>query len=319
MRVVVTGPTGFVGQCLLPVLLEHGHEITAVARTLPEPRLAPIRWRAVGSFDATIDWPEILDGAEAIVHLAGIAHVLDQSDRAMAMRYHAVNCAATLALARAAIAARVKRFVFMSSVRVHGNARAGTVFHETDVCVPTDEYGRSKLAAEAGLCTLARESSLEVVNLRPPLIYGPGVRANFLRILRWVDRGVPLPLASIANRRSFLYVENLVAAVQLALTHPGAAGQTFLLSDNEDLSTPALIRRLARALGKRARLLPIPASALRLGLGLIGRAADYERLCGDAALDCSHIARTLQFRPPSSVDAGLAETVRWYRQESERD
>lgn len=313
MRVVVTGPTGFIGRRTLSALVAAGHHVIAAARSIPAERDGSVEWRAIGGLETPLDWSPVLAGADAIVHLAGIAHVLDATDEALATRYRAINCEATLALARAAIACGVRRLVFMSSIRVHGNAPNGVIFRETDTCVPSDEYGRSKLDAETGLGRIAQTSALEVVSLRPPLVYGPGVGANFLRLLQWADRGVPLPLGAIRNRRSLIYIDNLTAAIELALVHARTAGQTFLVSDAEDVSTPELLRRMARAAGKSAKLFPVPPSLLRIGLRLIGRGSDYARLCADAALDSAHIRATLGFRPPFTLDAGLAETVKWYR------
>lgn len=314
MHIVVTGATGFIGQRLLPALAGAGHTVIALARSKsayrPHER---VEWRTIPGLESPVAWPNLLEGAGAIVHLAGVAHIVDGSDSELVARYHAVNCEATLALARAAVAAGVRRFVFMSSIRVHGNAQPGTVFRESDTCVPSDEYGRSKLAAEQGLLDIVRAAPLEVVRLRPPLVYGPGVGANFLRLLRWVDRGVPLPFGSIRNRRSFIFVDNLIAAIAAALEHPHAVGQSFLVSDGEDLATPGLLRRLAAAMGRSPRLLGVPPPLLRVGLGLIGRSSDYQRLCGDAALDDAKIRTTLGFAAPHTLDAGLAHTVRWYR------
>lgn len=314
MHIFLTGGTGFVGRPTLQALTAAGHQVVAVShRRANHDDTAGVAWHPIPSLDTRIDWSRLLAGADAVVHLAGVAHIIDGNDAALAARYRAINCDATLALARAAVAAGVKRFVFMSSIRVHGNAAGGTVFHESDACTPSDEYGRSKLAAEDGLRAIARESALQVVCLRPPLVYGPGVGANFLRLLRWVDRGVPLPLGAIGNRRSFVYVDNLVAAIALALTHPRAAGETFLVSDGEYLSTPELLHRMAKAMDRRARLIAMPPGLLHAALRMLGRASDYQRLCGDAALDSAKIRATLGFTPPYSLDEGLAATVRWYR------
>jgi UDP-glucose 4-epimerase len=322
MRILVTGPTGFVGRSVVETLADAGHEVVAAARAVEGHTLndagANVRWIGVGDLAQRVDWSPALQSVDAVVHLAGVAHVLDRTDAEMAGRYHKVNCDATLALARAALDCGVRRFVFLSSARVHGEGAAGMVYRESDECVPVDEYGRSKLAAERGLAAIAKGSVLEPVVLRPPLVYGPGVKANFLRLMRWIRRGVPLPLGAITNRRSMIYLGNLVAAVQTALHHPRAAGGTYLVSDGHDLSTPALIRALAVALGTPARLLAVPSGLLRLGLSAVGRRADYQRLCGDFAVDMARVRSELAFAPALTVEEGLRATARWYLTESAR-
>ena len=207
------------------------------------------------------DWRAALAGIDAIVHLAARAHVLRDSSADAHALYRAVNTLGALRLAEAAAAAGVRRFVFLSSVRVHGERSTGAPFTEASPLVAQDPYGRSKAEAERGLAALAAAGRLEPVILRPPLVYGPGARGNFARLVRLVARGVPLPLGAVRNRRSLIFVGNLVDAIVRSLDDPAAAGETFMVSDGEDVSTPELVRRIARALGKPARLVPVPAGA----------------------------------------------------------
>lgn len=313
MRVLLTGASGFVGNVVARRLAAAGHQVIACVRRAPDDHAGPLRWCAIPDLAGPIDWTPHLAGVDVVAHLAGVAHVLDRSDTGMEARYRAVNTDATLGLAAAAAGAGVGRFLFMSSVRVYGDADRGRPFTAEDSCAPVDAYGRSKLEAERGLATIARETGIETVVLRPPLVYGPGVRANFLRMIEWIDAGRPLPFGAIRNRRSLVGVENLAAAVDCLLAHPQAAGRTFLPSDGEDVSTPELMRRIAAALGRPARLVPIPGALMRLGLAALGRGADYRRLFGSLAVDSAPLRVGLGCRTVASLDQGLQATVAWYR------
>lgn len=299
--IVVTGATGFIGLPLCAHLVRAGTTEVRAAVRRKSALLAGLadqgrlRQVVVGDIGATVDWPAVLAGADAVVHLAGRAHVLDKARDA----FLNINVDATLRLAQAAARARVKRFVFVSS------AKAGTD--------ERDPYGRSKGEAERGLSGVCQDLGLEYVIVRPPLVYGPRVRANFLRLLRLVDSGVPLPLASITNRRSLVFVGNLVDALRACVDHPEAAGQTFSVSDGEAISTPELVRRIARALGRPARLFAFPVGLLALAGRLSGQAQAIERLTGDLLVDASPISAALGWHPPCSMEQGLAETAAWYR------
>ncbi|MGB7543610.1 MAG: NAD-dependent epimerase/dehydratase family protein, partial [Burkholderiales bacterium] len=207
----------------------------------------------------------------------------------------------------------VHRFVFLSSVKVHGEESGARGFGETDAPRPEDAYGRAKLEAERALHEIAAGSGMELAVLRPPLVYGPGVKANFLRLLRWVDSGWPLPFGAVRNRRSLIYTGNLADAIVRAVEHPQAAGATFLVSDADDVSTPELIGRLARALGRTPRLLSVPPRWLLLAGRLTGRADAIRRLTGNLAVDCSAIQTRLGWKPPFTMAHGLAETARWFQ------
>lgn len=316
MRILVTGATGFVGHELCPVLEAQGHEVIAIQRR-PSP---PGASRPTGAGPSQVvvadvsrasDWRPALQGVEAVVHLAALVDVMRDPSAAPLDAFRQVNVAGTLNLARQAAAAGVRRFVFLSSIKVNGEGGA-VPYRETDAAAPQDPYAISKREAEQGLREIAAQSGMEVVILRPPLVYGAGVEANFLRLMQATASGWPLPFGRVENRRSLLYLGNLVDAIQLCLEHPAAAGKTYLLSDGEDVSTPELIRRLARAMGRPARLLPVPPAWFALAGRLLGKRQEVARLLGSLAVDSSLIRRELGWMPPYSLDAGLAETARHY-------
>lgn len=310
---LVTGGAGFVARHVIPALTARGWAVRAVVRRDGDPVPAGAEVSAVGDLlDA--DWDSRLRGVSAIVHLAARAHRMGESGPDAEARYQRDNVDVTAVLADAAARAKVSRFVFVSSVKAMGESTPiDSPWDEGSPCVPVDAYGRTKLAAERALTAHSARSGLPVVILRPPLLYGPQVKANMQRLLSWIERGFPLPLASVRNSRSLLYVGNLADAICTCLEHPGAAGQTFLLSDGEDLSTPGLIRCLARALGKRAGLFPMPPRALLWGARLAGRSSEAERLLGSLRVNSSKIRDLLGWKPPFTVDAGLLETARGFR------
>lgn len=302
--VVVTGAGGFVGLPLCSLLVRSGADVRAAVRresaalaelTTDATTRGRLRQVVVGDLTTATDWSAALDGAEAVVHLAARVHVAaGPADRD---RFREINIDATLRLAEAAARARVRRLVFVSSAKAGDDA--------------SDPYGWSKAEAERLLGDASRR--LECVIVRPPLVYGPRVKANFLRLMRLVDSGVPLPLASVANHRSLVFVGNLADALRTCIGHPSAAGRTFAVSDSEDVSTPELVRRIARALGRPARLFPFPVALLRLAGGLAGQRQAIDRLTGDLTIDSSSIRAALGWRAPFSMELGLAETAAWYR------
>lgn len=306
-RVLVTGANGFVGKALATRL---GHVGWAITRAMRNP-VAQDGVIAVGDINDCTDWTAALSACSAVVHLAARVHVMRDEVSDPLAAFRAVNVDGTLNLARQAAQAGVSRFVFLSSIKVNGEGREEP-YRETDAPDPQDPYAISKWEAEQGLHAIAAATGMEVVILRPPLVYGPGVKANFQRLLGAVDKGWPLPLGAVENRRSLLYLGNLVDAIQLCLAHPVAAGQTYLLSDGEDVSSPELVRRLARAMGHPDRLLPVPPAWLRLAGGLVGRRAVVDRLLGSLVVDSSRIRRELGWSPPFRLDAGLAETAQHY-------
>jgi nucleoside-diphosphate-sugar epimerase len=305
-RILVTGATGFVGSVLVPRLLADGRSVRAAVRGSSTPLPPGAEAVTVDEITPHTDWDAALAGVDAVVHLAARAHVLRDASADVHAVYRAVNTLGALRLAEAAAAAGVRRFVFLSSVRVHGERSTRAPFTEASPLVATDPYGRSKAEAERGLATLAGGGRLDPVILRPPLVYGPGARGNFARLVRLVAPGVAVPLGAVRNRRSLIYVGNLVDAISRVLDHPAAAGETFMVSDGEDVSTPELVHRIARAIGIRARLLPVPVSLLRLGGRLLGRTDDVARLLDDLVVDSGKIRAQLAWRPPFTLDEGLA-------------
>lgn len=313
MKVLVTGVSGFVGRCLAGTLVERGDKVRGVTRCVPRFPLPGVDYARIDLINADTTWQGNLAEVEAVVHCAARVHVMDDVATDPLVSFRAVNLNGTLALARQAAEAGAQRFVFLSSIKVNGEGRQ-LPYIETDPVAPNDAYAISKWEAETGLWQIAQETGLEVVILRPPLVYGPGVGANFRRLMHTVESGWPLPLGEINNRRSLLYLGNLVDAIRLCLDHPAAVGRTYLLSDGEDVSSPELVRRLATALGRRARLFPVPELWLRFAGRLTARSTVVDRLLGSLAVDSSLIRRELGWIPPYSLDAGLAETARHYVQ-----
>lgn len=316
MRVLVTGATGFVGRALMVSLVRAGITPRATLRRSTEMGVGEAV--VVGDIGPDTDWSAALTSCDAVVHLAARVHVLHEQAGDSLAAFRRTNTAGTLNLARQAAAAGVGRFVFLSSIKVNGEGRDAP-YTEADKPAPEDAYGQSKWEAEQGLRAIERETGLEAVILRPPLVYGPGVKANFLSLMRAVDAGWPLPLGAVRNQRSLLYLGNLVDAIRACLTHPAAAGQTFVLSDGAPLSSAELARALAIALGRPARLPSVPLGLLRVGTRLLGRGGAMNRLLGSLAVDDSLIRARLGWRPPYSLEAGMNETVFAYRHPWRRD
>lgn len=306
MRVLVTGATGFVGQALVRRLAgTPGWTVRACVRT---PAVWPVcvEQAVVGDIGPATDWGDALAGVDVVVHLAARVHVMGGA-AADAGEYSRVNVHGTQRLAQSAHAAGVRRLVFLSSLKVHGEAGG---FTERSPLSPSDPYAVSKRDAEAALREVSSRTGLEVVMIRPPLVYGPGVKANFLSLVAIVKRGLPLPLASVTNRRSFVGVDNLVDLIVVCLTHPAAAGEAFLVSDGNDLSTPELIRRIAAANRCPARLWPVPVALLTGLAAVTGRSHAIERLTGSLSVDITRTRELLGWTPPCSVDEQLTRMTR---------
>jgi nucleoside-diphosphate-sugar epimerase len=309
--VLVTGATGFVGGALLDALLTRpACPVTAVVRR--ETRLpAGVRVCRVDELGSRTDWSDALTGCRVVVHLAARVHIMRDAAADPLAEYRSVNVAGTMALARQAAHAGVKRFIFVSTIKVNGeNTLAGAAFNERDPPAPADPYGVSKAEAEAALLALASSTKMEVVVIRPPLVYGPGVKANLRTMMRWLARGVPLPLGAIRdNRRTLVALDNLVDLIITCVEHPAAANQVWLAGDSEALSTTDLLRRMAAALGVRARLIPLPVPLLVAGAALLGRSEGMRRLCGSLQVDTSKARQLLGWSPPVTVDEGLRRMV----------
>lgn len=310
MRVLVTGASGFIGQRLGPCLLRHGHEVIGVSRRLPmSDRPTEVR-SLVGDICELESWLFALRGVDALVHLAARVHQSKAHSTDADKEFHRVNVEATLRLARAAVEAGVRRFVFVSSVKVNGDCTLpGRAFTENDQPHPLDSYGASKYEAERGLQKIGRDSGMEIVVIRPPLVYGPGVKANFAALMRAVQGGWPLPLASVHNARSLVAVDNLVSFIAVCLVHPEAANQVFLVSDGCDLSTPDLVRGLSQAVGQSPRLFPLPVKVLRLVASGLGAADAMQRLCSNLQVDISKARARLGWVPQIDVYEGLRRAV----------
>ncbi len=312
LTALITGANGFVGRALCVELERRGYLVRGAVRELSRAAGLPGEIVALGDIGADTDWSSALARVDAVVHLAARVHVMREKASQPLTAFRAVNVVPTERLARAAAMHGVKRFVYVSSIKVNGESTADKPFLSDDVPDPQDAYAISKWEGEQVLWRVAKETGLEVTVARLPLVYGPGVRGNFLRLLKLIERGVPLPLASIDNRRSMIYIGNLADALIACAAHPAAAGNAYLVSDGEDVSTPQLIGELARLLGKSARLWPFPSALLRSMGRLIGKAAEVERLISSLQVDSSRIRTELEWMPPFTVAQGLAETVRWF-------
>ena len=334
--VLVTGANGFVGRGVVDALLKSSFRVRAVVRRSGRASSLVGHEVAIGDIGPDTCWEDALIGVNRVVHLAARVHVMHDSVTDPLAEFRKVNVAGTERLAREAARAGVRRFIYVSSIKVNGEQASGPypsqiastqippmfppllkggtlgAFSEGDEPNPQDPYAVSKWEAEQALHRVAQETGLEVVIVRPPLVYGPGVGANFLRLLGFVRKGVPLPFGLIKNQRSLVYVGNLVDAIIACLEHPAAAGQTYLVSDGDDVSTPELIRRIAISLGRPARLLPVPSALLRFAGQLTGKSAQVERLLDSLVIDSSKIRRELGWTPPFTMEQGLRETADWY-------
>jgi nucleoside-diphosphate-sugar epimerase len=307
--VLVTGATGFVGTAVCSTLAAAGYE---VRRALRSAGAAAAHDTVVGEIHASTDWTAALSGVDTVVHLAARTHVLRETAADPETAYRRVNVDGTRRLAEQSAEAGVRRLIFVSSIKVNGEATEGAPFRESDPPRPQDAYGRTKLEAEQALSRIAERRQLDFAILRPPLVYGPGVKGNFLRLLQLVAREVPLPLRSIDNRRSLIYVGNLADAITSCAGCKRRLERTWLVRDDQDLSTPALLSALADAMGRRVRLVPFPVPLLRIAGSLSGRAGEVARLTGSLQIDDSRIRTDLGWAPRRAAREGLAETARWY-------
>lgn len=313
-RVLVTGATGFVGSALCELLSRSGYTVRAALRTDRRLGEAVSEAAIVGDVTGATDWSSALRGVDVVVHAAARVHVMSDDPSAAAL-YMETNARGTRRLAEQCAAAGVRRVVFLSSVKVNGEDSGEGCYSVHDEPHPLDAYGESKLAAERYLKEVATYTSLEAAIIRSPLVYGPGVRANFLRLMRWVDREWPLPFGAVHNRRSLVSVWNLCDLLLHVLQRPQPTNGAWMAADGEDLATPELIKRLGIAMRRRVILAPIPPPLLRAGAALLGKGAEAARLCGSLVVDIASTHEELAWRPRVSVDEGLARTVTWYLRE----
>lgn len=312
-RVLVTGATGFAGRAVCARLGAASIEVRRALRTGASAAPAMPGDIVAGDIGPFTNWDRALAGIDAVVHLAARVHVMRDTAMDPAAAFRRTNVEGTHILAQAAARAGVKRFVFVSTVKVNGENTSGRPFTEHDLPQPVDPYARSKWEAEQRLAELARDTGMAVTILRPPLMYGPGVKGNFLSLMRVVARGLPLPLGSVRNLRSLLFVGNLADAIAASLDDARSGVHTYLLSDRDDLSTPELIRRLSSAFDRPARLIPVPPAWLETACRALGRRDAFHRLAGSLQVDSRAITSDLGWHPAHSLDSGVMETVQWFR------
>ena len=309
MKILVTGSTGFVGKVLTYDLVKKGFHVVAVVRK-KKSLSRSITQVVVPDINENTSWVKALENCNAVIHLAGRVHVMQETSSNPLAEFRRLNVAGSKNLARCAIAAGVKRFVYVSSIKVNGEETLnGEAFTEFSKVEPQDPYGVSKYEAEQALLQVARETGLEVVIVRTPIVYGTGVKGNFAQLISVLKRGLPLPFASVCNKRSLLYVGNLVDALLLCATHPAAGGQTYLVSDGEDLSTFDLLHKLTIMMGRAPRIFAFPTSLLKLAGLLMGKSKQIGRLLGSLQVDSSKIRRELGWVPPYTLEQGLQNTV----------
>ncbi|UOG92020.1 MAG: SDR family oxidoreductase [Candidatus Thiothrix sulfatifontis] len=331
-NILLTGSTGFIGSSLTQHLHQKGYSIIAAVRQISDAFSPDIKQVSVTDLLPSTNWTSAINKVDTIIHLAARAHILkDQATDPLAA-FRETNTYATLNLAQQAANAGVRRFIFISSIGVNGNQTYAQPFTADDDITPLAPCGRgaegeglhtpyaiSKHEAEIGLRQLATETGMEIVIIRPPLVYGANAPGNFGQLIKTVAHGIPLPLGNIHNQRSLVALPNLIDLITTCIDHPAAANQTFLVSDGEDLSTTELLQRLSRALGKPARLLPIPQSWLETALTLVGKRAIAQRLCGNLQVDISKTRDLLGWIPPVSVDAALRQTAQAYLTNTQRN
>ena len=308
-RVLITGANGFIGLRLCNEIQRLGWQVRGASR-LPCQMAQGIEPVSVGTIQGDTDWTQVVQHIDVVIHLAARVHVMHSDSLDPLAEFLKVNFYGTENLANQAARAGVKRLVYVSSVKVNGEVTLqGAKFTEDGPPNPQEPYGVSKWQAEQALLRISRDTGLEVVIIRPPLVYGPGVKANFATLMRAVQGGWPLALGSVQNRRSLVALDNLVDLILKCVVHPDASNQTFLVSDGQDLSTTELVRGLARAANMPARLMPVPVWALRAGATLLGMEGEVQRLCGSLQVDISKAERVLGWRPPVSVDEALRRAV----------
>ncbi|MGD9685434.1 MAG: UDP-glucose 4-epimerase family protein [Desulfobacter sp.] len=315
MKFLITGASGFVGKTLTKHLLDGGHTVrgTLLPGESASNLTCGVASTVVGPLGQSTCWLHALSDIDTVIHLAARVHVMDDQSTNPLLEYRRVNVEGIRRLAHDAVKAGVKRFIFVSSIKVNGE-ESDIPYHADSLYNPQNPYAVSKMEAEQNLRRIGDETGLEVVIVRPPLVYGPGVKANFLRMMQVVQQGLPLPLSSIHNRRSLIYVGNLADALLTCATHSKATGKTFLVSDSEDVSTPELVRRTAAAMGIPARLFPFPVSFMKVAGKLTGKSGAVHRLTGSLTVDSSKIRQELDWKPPFTMCEGLRATAEWFKE-----
>lgn len=312
----MTGANGFVGRHVVEYLIERGHDVRAATRREVAPSDERARRVPAPDLGPDSDWRAAVAGVDVVVHCAARVHIMNDEAANPLVQFRRANCEGTVALAKAAVAARVKRFVFLSSIKVNGEETpVNRPFRAEDDPKPSDPYGLSKLEAEQALFDLSSQTGMEVAVIRPVLVYGPGVRANFRAMMMVVEKRIPLPLGSIQNRRSIVFVGNLADLVHIAATHPAASGKVLLVSDGHDVSTTEILRLLGQTMRKPARLVPVPTRLMLLLFTLIGKKALAQRLFGSLSVDIASTRELLGWSPPYRIDTAFRETVEAYLSE----
>jgi len=309
MKIAVTGGTGFIGKAIITGLLSQNYHVVAAVRGEDSSVPQGAEMIRVDDLSAETDWSSALKRIDVVVHVAARAHIMNDSAVDPLAEFRKVNTAGTLNLAREAVAAGVKRFIFISSIGVNGNCNTRP-FTESDIANPQEPYAVSKWEAEQGLMAIAEETGMEVVIIRPPLVCGADAPGNFGRLMKWVKRGVPLPLGAVHNKRSFVALDNLASFIIHCMDHPRAANEVFLISDGEDVSTTELLQKMAWAFGKRSFLLPVPVGLMTFVAGLLGKRDVADRLFGSLQVDSSKARDLLGWKPVVSMDEGLIASLK---------
>jgi nucleoside-diphosphate-sugar epimerase len=307
MNILVTGANGFLGKKLCETLTQQNHNVSAVIRS--NDTIVKNTQLIIKQLSKETIWDDVLSCIDVVIHLAGRAHVMKEEASDPYQAYAEINVDATRHLAEQAALNGVKRFIFLSSVKVNGESTKKSAFTESDQPQPEDDYGKTKYEAEKALSKIAQETEMEVVIIRPPLVYGKGVKANFKNLIKLSQSGLPMPFGAVHNKRSLIYIENLIDFIMVCIDHPQAANQTFLVSDDHDVSTTQLIKSIANASGKKSRLIPIPNNWLTFMFKLLGKPSLSDRLCGNLQVDISKAKTLLSWKPPFSFKDGIARTV----------
>lgn len=309
--ILVTGANGFLGQAVIKKLNDMSREVRGALRTPGESLLDDVEYVSVGNIDKNTNWKNALDCVDTIIHTAARVHVMHETSADALSDFREVNVDGTMKLAKQAEKNGVKRFIYISSIKVNGeNTKKNQPFTEEDKPEPADPYAISKLEAEQALYSLSDKTEMEIVCIRPPLVYGPGVKANFLNMMKWLYKGIPLPLGSINNKRSIVALDNLVDLIITCIKHPNAANETFFVSDDEDLSISELLKHVARALDKNPRLFPVNKNIIEFFLKRLGKKNLAKRLCGSLQVDISKAKKLLNWTPSVSLEEGLRKTAR---------